>query len=140
MCWPSATRMRSQRSAVWRMSRALSERGSLVDTVAAIGGYPPGGLAVREVPSRGRSFYLGLYANSWLRVKGFAQNPDLWYTESVVDRSEIARLLAAGRKRRQITCAVCGAKVEGFGKQRYCSKKCANKASYHRVKGRKQGQ
>jgi hypothetical protein len=50
-----------------------------------------------------------------------------------MDGSELARQMAALRRRRAKSCPICGVDFEAFGKQTYCSKACANKASYRRV-------
>jgi tRNA(Ile2) C34 agmatinyltransferase TiaS len=49
-----------------------------------------------------------------------------------MENSEVARQLAALRKRREKTCPVCGRTFEAFGKQEYDTKACANRASYAR--------
>jgi hypothetical protein len=50
-----------------------------------------------------------------------------------MDGSELARQMAALRRRRPKTCPICGTEFEAFGKQAYCTKLCANKASYRRI-------
>jgi hypothetical protein len=50
-----------------------------------------------------------------------------------MDGSELARQMAALRRRRMKVCPICGSEFEAFGKQTYCRKLCANKASYRRV-------
>ena len=55
----------------------------------------------------------------------------------MAERSELGRRLAALRGHHRIMCPVCGTETCGFAKQRYCSKRCANKASYRRVKERR---
>lgn len=50
-----------------------------------------------------------------------------------MDVSDLARQLAALRRHRQKTCPVCAAEFTAFGKQAYCSKRCANRASYRRT-------
>jgi hypothetical protein len=51
-----------------------------------------------------------------------------------MNASELAREMAALRRRRAKTCPICATDFEAFGKQAYCSKLCANKASYRRVR------
>jgi len=45
---------------------------------------------------------------------------------------EIARALAARRRREERTCAVCGTTFVGTVRARYCSRACASKADYQR--------
>ena len=54
------------------------------------------------------------------------QNPNL---------SEIARALAASRRRVKGACAVCGQPIEGITKRRYCSDSCRVRAAYRRNRG-----
>lgn len=53
--------------------------------------------------------------------------------DGMVTNSEAARQLAALRKREEKTCPICGTVFMAFGKQKYDTKSCANKASYQRV-------
>jgi hypothetical protein len=50
--------------------------------------------------------------------------------------TEQARAIAAMRRVRSKRCPICGVTFQAIGKQRFDSKRCANKASYRRV-GRK---
>jgi len=58
--------------------------------------------------------------------------------------TELARQLAALRKekRRQAVCPICGAVFEAIPGQKYCSRRCLNRASYrawyrrHKAKAR----
>jgi tRNA(Ile2) C34 agmatinyltransferase TiaS len=49
-----------------------------------------------------------------------------------MENSEAARQLASLRQTREKTCPVCGTKFQAFAKQRYDSKRCANRADYAR--------
>ena len=46
--------------------------------------------------------------------------------------TEIARAIAARRRREQRTCVVCGTRFEGTVRAQYCSRACASKADYQR--------
>ena len=48
-----------------------------------------------------------------------------------MDKTEIARMFASLRPKRQLTCPVCGTTFEGMGRRRYCSPKCRVKAFYY---------
>jgi len=56
-----------------------------------------------------------------------------------MDGSDLARQMAALRRRRPKTCPICSTAFEAFGKQNYCSKSCANKASYRRTRQVRRG-
>ncbi len=43
-----------------------------------------------------------------------------------------AQLLAAQRRRVELVCAVCGQRVEGTTKRRYCSNACRQRAKHAR--------
>jgi hypothetical protein len=51
-------------------------------------------------------------------------------------RSEWGRLLAAHRRRVQVTCPECGAPVEGTVRRRYCSPACRLRAARQRQRAR----
>jgi hypothetical protein len=44
--------------------------------------------------------------------------------------SELLREVAARRKREPKECPVCRTVFQGWGRQRYCSRRCADKAFY----------
>lgn len=46
----------------------------------------------------------------------------------LLDKSEIARQLAAMRPALQLTCPVCGSPMQGISLRRYCSNACRMKA------------
>ena len=50
-----------------------------------------------------------------------------------MDASEIARALAARRRRTERQCVVCGRTIKGVAMRRYCSDACRSKA-YRRRK------
>jgi hypothetical protein len=43
--------------------------------------------------------------------------------------TDLARALAARRRKVEGTCVVCGTQFEGTTKRRYCSNRCAKRAS-----------
>ena len=45
-----------------------------------------------------------------------------------MDAREAARVLAAKRQRKALTCPVCGKSFEGLGRRTYCSRACRAKA------------
>src|SRR5262249_41066982 len=59
-----------------------------------------------------------------------------------LDSSELARQLAARRKRKQVICPICGTVVVGVGRRTYCSEQCAKLAWWrrHRSKAARLGQ
>ena len=46
--------------------------------------------------------------------------------------SELARLLAARRRPKPVTCPVCGTQALGVGRRTYCSTQCAKRAWWRR--------
>lgn len=46
--------------------------------------------------------------------------------------SELARLLAARRQPRSVTCPMCGTQAVGVGRRTYCSEQCAKRAWWRR--------
>ena len=49
-----------------------------------------------------------------------------------MDPSELARLLAARRKPKPITCPICGTQAVGVGRRTYCSVRCVKRAWWRR--------
>ena len=49
-----------------------------------------------------------------------------------LDPSELARLLAARRKPKQVVCPICGTEAVGVGRRTYCSERCAKRAWWRR--------
>jgi hypothetical protein len=49
-----------------------------------------------------------------------------------MDASELARQLAARRKRKVVICPVCSTPAEGVGRRTYCSDRCAKRAWWRR--------
>ena len=53
-----------------------------------------------------------------------------------MDASELARLLAARRKPKAVTCPICGTQTVGVGRRTYCSVQCVKRAWWRRHRGK----
>ncbi len=49
-----------------------------------------------------------------------------------LDPSELARQLAARRRRKEVVCPICGTRAVGVGRRLYCSAQCAKRAWWQR--------
>jgi endogenous inhibitor of DNA gyrase (YacG/DUF329 family) len=51
---------------------------------------------------------------------------------SELTASELARALAARRKKERKNCAICGLQMVGTSRRQYCSTRCANRVYWDR--------